>query len=1119
MRNFSASYRAGRRGLLALAVTGSLLAAAPARAQVPAPGWQAAVAAAGEVLVQATALDASGNVLLAGSFSSGTATFGSTVLSTTNSQELFVAKWSPSAGSFVWAVQGSGLGAGANSANAVAVSGGNVYLAGGFSSASLQLGSLAPLATAGGSDIFVAKLVDAGSSASFSSAVQAGGAGSDYASALLVINSDLYVGGVNGAGAVFNNGSGGPSTLASAGGFIARTLNIGSLGSLQYPTPAGDAVTALAYNGNIYATGTFRTGSATFGSPYFTTPPITLTSAGGEDAFVARFSSFQLLRGWVQGLGGTGDDYGQALLSSGNALYLAGVLKSPTVALGTTTLASTSAGNLFVTRLTDTNTQGTYQWALQGGGAGSAANRAASLAATGTSVYLAGSLGGTASFGSTTLTSAGASDVLLAKLTDQGTSAAFTWAQQAGGSGPDYGNSLVRSGTQLYVAGQATSPATFGSQAIGTSAGVRPGFVATAVDAAPLLTLAAPTSVPVGSAITLYGTGLAGTTAITFAGTSNNVVTAGFTVNAAGTQISGIVVPAGAQSGVVNATTPLGTSNGLVTFGVTASANSAPAWQAAVPVPTPVGTSSIQYSAADASGNVVVAGLFSGTISLGGATLTSAGGDDVFVAKWSPATNSYVWAQRLGSAGTEYFYGLAVSGANVYLAGSFPGATLSASNSALTLTNTTGTQGNLDGFVVKLTDIGSSASTTWMQRFGGNYNEYVGALAVSGTSVYVAGDYDSDALTVTTGNGSGTLPTNASSDDGFVAKLVDAGTSTSFGWLLQAGSSGNNFSTVNFYGLAVQGTTLYAAGTLYGTVSLGGTQLAAQGDADALVVRITDAGSSASFTSAVRAGGPGITYAFDLKNKGTALYLGGYTTSPTSTWGGTTLTTAGPSSGYVAKLTDTSAGLAFGWVQPVGSYTAHLAVNGSNVYAAGYFVGTASFGPTTLISEGSREGYVAKLVDAGTSGSVAWAQQSGGPGNDTNNTVAVGVSDKRLYVGGSVVPAAAFGSVVLLAPAGQSVATLATLTDPTILATAPAASARAGGLTLYPNPAHGRTTAQLPASAEQLPLLLYNAMGREVRRYPAPGSAATEAPLSLVGLAPGVYVLRCGASSQRLLVE
>jgi hypothetical protein len=70
---------------------------------------------------------------------------------------------------------------------------------------------------------------------------------------------------------------------------------------------------------------------------------------------------------------------------------------------------------------------------------------------------------------------------------------------------------------------------------------------------------------------------------------------------------------------------------------------------------------------------------------------------------------------------------------------------------------------------------------------------------------------------------------------------------------------------------------------------------------------------------------------------------------------------------------------------------------------------------------------------------------------------------------------------------------------------------------LFPNPAHGTATLRLPASAPRQPLTLVDALGRTVRRYPAP--AAAEAELDLRDLPAGPYVVRCGEFAQRLVVE
>ncbi|MDQ2771363.1 MAG: IPT/TIG domain-containing protein [Bacteroidota bacterium] len=78
---------------------------------------------------------------------------------------------------------------------------------------------------------------------------------------------------------------------------------------------------------------------------------------------------------------------------------------------------------------------------------------------------------------------------------------------------------------------------------------------------APTLTAVSPFIGVPGSVLTLTGTNLTGTSSITFFGSAGvRTVNSGFVVNATGTQITGIVVPAGARSGPLTVSTGGGAS-------------------------------------------------------------------------------------------------------------------------------------------------------------------------------------------------------------------------------------------------------------------------------------------------------------------------------------------------------------------------------------------------------------------------------------------------------------------------------------------------------------------------------------------------------------------------------
>ena len=153
----------------------------------------------------------------------------------------------------------------------------------------------------------------------------------------------------------------------------------------------------------------------------------------------------------------------------------------------------------------------------------------------------------------------------------------------------------------------------------------------------------------------------------------------------------------------------------------------APTWQTVVATSQATGSNSTVYATASntfGSPDVYVGGSFTGTADFDGITLTSAGGSDAFVAKWSPASNRFTWAQRAGGSGDDETRALTVRGASVYAAGNFGGPT--AAFGANTLANA----GGSDIFVAKLTDAGATASYAWAAQAGGPGDERARGVAL-----------------------------------------------------------------------------------------------------------------------------------------------------------------------------------------------------------------------------------------------------------------------------------------------------------------------------------------------------------------------------------------------------
>ncbi|WP_046243484.1 T9SS type A sorting domain-containing protein [Hymenobacter terrenus] len=523
----------------------------------------------------------------------------------------------------------------------------------------------------------------------------------------------------------------------------------------------------------------------------------------------------------------------------------------------------------------------------------------------------------------------------------------------------------------------------------------------------------------------------------------------------------------------------------------------AQAWQAAVSFAPSPNITNVTATATDALGNVYVTGYFAAsTATFGSITLTSAGSGDAFLAKWSPATSSFVWARNVGGSGFDAAIGLTSSGSNIYLVGYFSG---TASFGGTTLASV----GSTDGFVVKLTDAGS---IVWARSSGVSGGDEFNAVAANGANVYVASG----------GN-------NVS-----VSKFTDSGTSATPVWSQQSTIS-TNARVAN--SMAVNGNNIYITGAFSSpTVSFGTTLLANGGSPsptdgsipeDIFVAKLTDAGASGSFTWAQRAGSPSFDRPSGLAISGGNVYVVGSFTGP-ATFGTTTLTSVGGT--FVSKLVDLGGTGSYTWTQSSGGGANAVAVSGSNVYVAGQFTGTANFGTTTLTTTGPGSNidlYVTKLTDAGPSASFAWAQSAGNNGSDS--AFGVAVNGSNVYVAGTFTNGSvSFGSLPPISGVGGSGGGfLASIQDGAALSSATATEL--SGSSLWPNPAREQALVRIPAvsGTSAATLTLTDALGRVLRTQVVALPASTS--VSLLNLPPALYTLRVQAgerwATHKLVVE
>jgi len=113
--------------------------------------------------------------------------------------------------------------------------------------------------------------------------------------------------------------------------------------------------------------------------------------------------------------------------------------------------------------------------------------------------------------------------------------------------------------------------------------------------------------------------------------------------------------------------------------------------------------------AVDGAGNIVVTGWTTGSLNLTGTPITSAGNDDILLAKYNSA-GTCLWAKLFGDAAQQWPVSLAVDGSgNIALAGAFDGSIRFAPLAAMS------NVGGLDSFVVKLDPSGNGV---WQNQVG-----------------------------------------------------------------------------------------------------------------------------------------------------------------------------------------------------------------------------------------------------------------------------------------------------------------------------------------------------------------------------------------------------------------
>ncbi len=360
---------------------------------------------------------------------------------------------------------------------------------------------------------------------------------------------------------------------------------------------------------------------------------------------------------------------------------------------------------------------------------------------------------------------------------------------------------------------------------------------------------------------------------------------------------------------------------------------------------------------ADASNNIYVTGIFSGTVDFdpgaGTANLTSAGLRDIFVAKYDTNGN-YIWAKRMGGASNDSGLGLKLdAGGNVYTTGNYQGtADFDPGAGTVNLTSV----GNEDVFVSKLD---SNGNFVWAKGMGGTGQDQGRGIAVSASgNVYTIGIFNGTA-DFDPGAGTANL-TSAGFDDVFISKLDSSG---NFVWAKRIG--GTDYEEGTAIAMDTE-ENIYTTGKYLLTVDFdpgaGTFNLTSAGQDDIFVSKLD---SNGNFVWAKSMGGTdferGESIVLDANNNVylTGVFVGTADFDP----GAGTFNLTGPGGDVFISILNQNGGFITAKRMGGASYDSGNAITldaQDNILVTGSFYETADFDPE-LTSVGDADVFIVKL--------------------------------------------------------------------------------------------------------------------------------------------------------------
>jgi hypothetical protein len=399
------------------------------------------------------------------------------------------------------------------------------------------------------------------------------------------------------------------------------------------------------------------------------------------------------------------------------------------------------------------------------------------------------------------------------------------------------------------------------------------------------------------------------------------------------------------------------------------------------------------------NGKIFTCGNFRGSFNTTVGTVNGQGDYDAFVACYD-SLGALIWIKAIGGTSLDESYAIDIdSSSNVYVSGGFFSNTLTLGS--LSINNPAGR----DIFFAKLDENGNELL---LKKYGGTENDIVNELKIYNDSIIVfCGSFGS---TVNFGNS--VSLTTSGQIDGFFLK-TDLNGEAIFAKKI-GGTSGDFIRSLTID----KDGNIYITGEYSSTANFGGQNLTSSGQYDVFTAKYDKTGN---LKWARKGGGTSFDYGYGIgvDNWGN-VYVSGYFTSTTFSFGSTNLSNGGNWEIYVVKYDSIGT---VKWAKKFGTsqydYSYGLVVDkAGDIIIHGGFGANISFGSFQLVNTNSstEDLYFAKLD---TDGNVRWAKSV-----SSNNYVwANGITtdyNSNIYAVGTFENTTTFGTKVLVSQGGDA---------------------------------------------------------------------------------------------------